>query len=438
MTPLYQSILDYLSGGPVRMHMPGHKGKPLPVPELAGVSALDVTEIGPTGNLYEGGGPFHQAEELWARLLGAEDAMFLTGGSTQGIHTAMSLCARPGDSVLVDRGCHRAVYNAMALLDLKPVYLNRPWMEQWNMAGTIFPEDVENQLKNHPNIKTVCITSPTYCGLLSDVPKISHIVHQHGGRLVVDGAHGAHLPFLGVDCFRGADAVICSAHKTLPALGQSALLFTRGFDLAEVRRMAAVFGTSSPSYPVMISIDGAREWMETGGTQEYRRVARRVDELRRRFPSLTGDKLDPLRLTLMARDGYALSAALEQAGIWPEMADAAHVVLILTGLDGDEELDRLERALENCRELLGSRPPLPPPPVPEWVCSLRQALFAPRETRPLEECLGETAANAIAPYPPGVPVVAPGERISQKELAYLEKIGYNMREASAIIRRGSL
>ncbi len=438
MTPLYQAILDYLSGSPVRMHMPGHKGKPLPIPELAGASALDVTEIGPTGNLYEGGGPFHQAEELWARLLGAEDAMLLTGGSTQGLHTALSLCARPGEPVLVDRGCHRGVYNAMALLDLKPVYLQRPWLEQWNIAGTISREDVEKQLNAHPEIKTVCITSPTYCGLLSDVAGISHIVHQHGGRLVVDGAHGAHLPFLGVDCFQGADAVVCSAHKTLPALGQAALLFTRGFDPAEVRRMAAVFGTSSPSYPVMISIDGAREWMETGGAEEYRRAARRVAGLRRRFPSLAGERLDPLRLTLMARDGRALSAALEGAGIWPEMADAAHVVLILTGLDSDGELERLEGALETCRELLGGRPPLPPPPVPEQVCSLRQAMFAPREARPLEDCLGETAAAAVAPYPPGVPVVAPGERISQKELAYLEKIGYNMREASAIIRRGSL
>lgn len=128
-------------------------------------------------------------------------------------------------------------------------------------------------LDQDPTIKTVCITSPTYCGLLSDIPAIAGVVHAHGGKLVVDGAHGAHLQFLGMDAYRGADAVVVSAHKTLPAMGQAALLFTNGIDPGQVRRTAAIYGTSSPSYPILASLDTAREWLEGPGAGEYGRVA---------------------------------------------------------------------------------------------------------------------------------------------------------------------
>ena len=219
MTPLYDAIRAFSAQGPVRLHIPGHKGKPLPIPELTGAAALDVTELGPTGDLFHGGEPFDSAQRLWAEDFSMDCCQFLTGGSTLGLHTALALCCRPGDRVLIDRGCHRAVYNALALLDLDPVYLPRPWWEEERLTSTISPESVEKALTEHPEIKTVCITSPSYCGLLCDVKEISHMVHRNGGRLIVDGAHGAHLPFLGVDAFAGADVVVCSAHKTLPPWG---------------------------------------------------------------------------------------------------------------------------------------------------------------------------------------------------------------------------
>lgn len=427
MTPLYDAIRAYAAQSPLRMHMPGHKGRFLPVPELSAIAPLDVTEVEPTGDLFSGGAPFDAAQALWAKRFGMEDCLFLTGGSTLGLHAALALFCRPGDPVLIDRGCHRSVYNALALLDLQPVYLPRPWRAGEGVAGPISPHDVENLLKTRPDIKTVCITSPTYSGVLSDVTEISHRIHAHGGKLIVDGAHGPHLPFLGLDAFSGCDALICSAHKTLPALGQSALLFTNGVDPRRVRQMTSVFGSSSPSYPMMISLDCARDYLEGQGTEEYRRVARRTAALRAAFPSLGEGvlRLDPTRLTLTAPDGHALARALEGEGIWPEMADSGHVVLILTAQDSDEDLARLEQALERRRDLLGAPPILPPPPLPAPACSLREALFAPVERLPLGDCLGRVAAGQLAPYPPGVPVVAPGEVIGEKELAYLRKIGYN-------------
>lgn len=436
MTPLYDAIRAYAGQNPARFHMPGHKGSFLPAPELQFIAPLDVTEVEPTGDLFSGGEPFDQAQALWAAHFGMEDCLFLTGGSTLGLHAALALFCRPGDQVLIDRGCHRAVYNALALLDLEPVYLPRPWRAGEGIAGPISPQDVENRLDSHPNIKTICITSPTYSGVLSDVAELSHLIHARGGKLIVDGAHGAHLPFLGVDAFSGCDALICSAHKTLPALGQSALLFTNGVDPRRVRQMTSVFGSSSPSYPMMISLDCARDYLEGEGAEEYRRVARRTAALRATFPSLQeGElRLDPTRLTLTSPDGSALARALEVENIWPEMADSGHVVLILTAQDREEDLHRLEAALERHRDLLGAPPILPPPPLPQPACSLREALFAPVERLPLENCLGRVAAGQLAPYPPGVPVVAPGEVISEKELAYLREIGYNNLDVPVLCR----
>ena len=431
-TPLYDALKGYAEKAPVRFHMPGHKGKFLPAPELMGLASIDVTELPPTGNLYEAGEPFDQAQQLWAEVFGFDFCQFLTGGSTMGIHTGLALCCKPGDRVLMDRSCHRAAFHALALLDLEPVWLERPWLKSENLIGPVSPETVEEKLKQHPDVKTVCITSPTYAGVLSNIGAISRIVHAHGGTLFVDGAHGAHLPFLGLDPFSGADAVTVSAHKTLPAMGQTALLFTAGFEPDRVRQMASVYGSSSPSYPMMASLDAAREWL-TGeeGWHGYRRTACRVMELRQAFSSLRdrpykGFSLDPCRFTLKVKNGPVFARALEERGIYPEMEDGGHVVFICTAQDSDEDFLRLERVLEELRDLMGDCPPIPAPPLPERVISSRQALFSVSELRPLEACEGRIAASQIAPYPPGVPVVAPGERISKKELAYLQKIGYNM------------
>ena len=435
-TPLYDALRAYAQKEPVRFHMPGHKGRSLSAPELSPLAPLDVTELPPTGNLYEEGPPFDQAQALWAQVFSFGHCQFLTGGSTMGIYTGLALLSSPGDQVLVDRGCHRSVFHAMALLDLDPVYLSRPWLARENLTGPISPEIVEKTLEQYPNVKTVCITSPTYSGILSDIEAIAPLVHSHGARLLVDGAHGAHLPFLGKNPFLGADGVVVSAHKTLPALGQSALLFTRGLEGDRVRRTAALFGTSSPSYPILASLDLARDWMEGEGREQCRRAAEEAARLRQRFPALSGGglSLDPTRLTLKVKDGPFFARALEERGIYPEMEDGGHLVLIVTGMDRQEDFARLTQALEELEEEMGPCPPLPPPSMPRRVLSPRQALFAPGETLPLEGCEGRVAACSLAPYPPGVPVVAPGEVIGKKELSYFRKIGYNNGKVQVVSR----
>ena len=413
--PLYYALTAFADTDPLRMHMPGHKGKGLPGWEQ--LARVDFTELPPTGNLYEAGGAIGEAEALWAKAFGMQECLMLTCGSTQGIHSALTLTCSIGSTLLADRNCHRSVYHTMALLDLTPVYL---------MEKT--PQGVEKILKNVPETETVCITSPDYYGRLYDVTGISEVCHRFGAKLVVDGAHGAHLPFMGIDHYRGADLVVCSAHKTLPAMGQAALLFSGGaYTGDDLRRAASIHGTSSPSYPILASMDLARAWMESREGQAcYQAVCRRVKELRTKFPALDGENLDPGRLTLRIKDGYEAERLLQKQGIWPEMADRGHVVFIVTGADSMEDLDRLERALEKL-DLQRDTDTYPVPPQPEIVLRPRQALFAPTKTVSLEESEGCISACQIAPYPPGVPVVAPGEVISKKHLAYLQEIGYNNR-----------
>ena len=434
--PLYDSLRALAARGPLRLDMPGHHGAPLPG-RFPWPSGLDFTENGATGDLF-GDEPdaIQAAEALWAKRLGFDSCLFLTGGSTQGVHTGLALLAGAGGAVALDRGSHRSAYHALALLDIAaPQFLTRPWLAKEGVTGPILPETVEETLAAHPEIKTVCITSPTYYGVLSDIPAIAAVCHAHGAKLMVDGAHGAHLPFLGYGGYRAADVVVMSAHKTLPAPGQTALLFANGFDLSQLQRWGAVYGTSSPSYVLMSALDAVRDYMEGEGAARYRKTARLVASLRSRWPALTerpGLPLDPTRLTLSSPDGFALADALRARGVYPEMADRGHVVCILTCADEEAEFARLERALSETR-LTGPCAPTPPPPdTPKAALTPRQALFAPRETVPLADSAGRIAACQIAPYPPGVPVIAPGERIEKKHLAYLREIGYNKKSAEVV------
>ena len=435
--PLYDSLRALAAQGPLRLDMPGHHGSPFPG-DFPWPSELDFTENGSTGDLF-GNEPdaIQEAERLWAERFGFDSCLFLTGGSTQGVHTGLALLAGQGSAIALDRGSHRSAYHALALLDLTPHFLPRPWLESEGVTGPISPETVAETLVRHPEIKTVCITSPTYYGVLSDIPTLAEVCHALGAKLMVDGAHGAHLPFLGCKDYQAADVVVMSAHKTLPAPGQTALLFANGFSLAELQRWGSVYGSSSPSYVLMSALDAVRDYMEGEGTALYRQTARLVDGLRQRWPSLRPRdslRLDPTRLTLHSSDGFALTDALRKQGVYCEMADRGHVVCILTCADGKTELSRLERALTETA-LTGSSAAFPSPPeTPRAARTPRQALFASRETIPLTGSAGRISACQIAPYPPGVPVIAPGELIEKKHLAYLTEIGYNKGYCDVISR----
>lgn len=398
-TPLSDALMAYSAAEPLRFHMPGHKGT---------LSPLDVTELPPTGNLYEAGGPIEQAQALWAQALGMPHCLFLTNGSTAGVFTALAAAAQEGDEILLDRDCHLSFHHAMAALDLHPQFLRR------SLGEPLRAGDVEQAMAQSPRARVVCLTSPSYYGVLCDIPAIAALVHARGGILLVDGAHGAHLPFLlGQEVFAGADLLVLSAHKTLPALGQSALLgASERFPLPLLRQKARIFQSSSPSYLLMASLDRAREEMQGAYLAQYRRVA-----AWNRW-SLG----DPTR-AVMHTDGLRWAQELMDGGIYPELWNRDNVVFILTGSDTPQALTRLEA------EILRAPAPLPPlhlpVPQPARACSPRRAVFSPSQSLPLQAAQGRIAAAPIAPYPPGIAVVAPGEIIDKKTIAYLEKIMYN-------------
>ena len=399
-TPLLDALNGYAAAAPLRMHMPGHKGS---------LSPLDLTELPPTGNLYQADGPIAEAEALWAEATGFAHCLFLTNGSTAGIFAALAAATQPGDHILLDRDSHLAFHHTMAALDLHPHFLQR------NFGQALTAAAVDKAMQQHPNVKTICITSPTYYGVLSNISEIAAIVHAHGGILLVDGAHGAHLPFLlGAKIYAGADLLVLSAHKTLRALGQSALLLSSPrFVHAELRRSAQLFQTSSPSYLLMASLDSARDHMAGDGLTRYRRIARW-----NRW-SLG----DPGRVVI-ATDGLRWTQQLMEKGIYPELWNRDYVVFILTDSDSDADLARLEA------EIALAPPPLSPVSaqlthLPQRRLSPRQALFAHRKILPLNQAENRIAAAVVAPYPPGIPIVAPGEVLDKKTIAYLKEILYN-------------
>lgn len=422
--PLYQHLKAKAKENPLRLHIPGHKGKTLPY--MRNLVPLDFTELSFTGNLYENTPPFEETQQLWAQEFGFPHCQFITGGSTQGVYTALALCCEKGGTLLLDRGAHRSAEHGCGLLGIQPQYITRPWLKDLELPGPVEAEEVERILTAHPEIETVFITSPTVCGILADVYAIAEVVHEHGGKLIVDGAHGAHLPWLMIDNYSAADVVCVSAHKTLPVLGQGAMIFYRDFSPKEVGFIASLFGTASPSYAILSTMDMAREWMNGDGMMEYVRAARQVATLREIFPCLTFPHyLDPTRLTLLCHEGNQVAVELEKQGIYLEMANRGHLVAVFTAMDTDEEIQCFAKAV---LPHFKNRKPLPdlspPTTLPKHRMDIQDVILAKKITVPLKESLGKICGSTIAPFPPGVPVVVMGEEIGQEELDYLEKIAY--------------
>ena len=293
--PLYNSLVAFANSDPLRLHMPGHKGRMTGV--FQDVATVDFTELAPTGNLYTGEGPIAEAESLFAQTAGAADSLFFSCGATQGIYTMLAAAVGQGSTLILDRNCHRSVYHGMALLDISPVYLQPSMLEQYGLPAPISPEQLEKALSGHPDAKAVFLTSPTYYGIRTDLRPLAEVCHSHGVFLLVDQAHGAHFPFVGLPSAvqEGADLAVVSAHKTLPALGSSSILYVGSaapWDRIHLKAMAQIFGTTSPSYPILASIDHARAVLS--GSSDYLDAAALAEEFRARirretpFQPLTG------------------------------------------------------------------------------------------------------------------------------------------------------
>lgn len=443
-TPLYEALCALAARKTTRFHMPGHKGYPL-FDAFAGVFPLDFTETYDTGNLYEQTGPIRLAEQRAAAYYQAVDCHFLTGGSTQGVQAMLAAACGDGGTVLLDRTCHKSTASACALFDLTPHFLSPAPLEPFGIGAALDLTQTEALLCRHPEAAALLIVSPNYYGVMQDIPALADLCHRYGKKLLVDAAHGAHLPALGLPSpvAQGADAAVMSAHKTLPSLGQGAyLIFGEGMDGSALRAAESMVGTSSPSYPILASLDLARAWLEGQGGAAYAHAAEQTAALRAWLPAHTAfgvlteadaPRLDPCRLTVCSAlggvSGHALSDRLYDGyGIACEMADDRNLVCIVSGADRDNDLAALQTALaELSAGCPAVQPPrsLPMPPPARQACSVRRAWFAPRRTVPVEEAAGSVCARPVTPYPPGVPVLWPGEEIERKHVEFLTERCYN-------------
>lgn len=449
---------DMLAGAADRLslHMPGAQGRgPFgPVDPYR----LETTELAATDDLYAPGGAIARAEALAARCAGAAHTLMLTGGSTAGVQAMLLYAAGGGGAVILPRNAHLSALHLCAVAGLEAVFA-RP---SFTASGLCYTTDESylEALERRPDARALLAVRPDYYGALRWPARAAARARALGVPVLCDEAHGAHLnwdadvPTAGA---LGADLWVQSAHKTLPALNGAAWLHAGpGVDAARLRAMLRAVQTSSPSFVTLLALDDARAWMEAHGAQALARLKAAAAQFHAQAAALgyadgqdePGWAYDRTRVVLRAPEGgYAFSEALAARGVDVEMSDADRVVCILSPVDGPERLERLERLARALREIAADRrrgpdgtdaargggsgteagtfcaaDRLPPLEPPERVVPLREAFFAPSEAVPLERAAGRVSAVPAGPYPPGVALITPGERVTEALAAYLRAL----------------
>lgn len=435
--PLLDAWLRFHESPPTAYTIPGHKQRR----DLVGdVIAGDVPLYAGLDTMKLTGGVLAEAQRRAARAWGADRCWFSVGGSTHANQSVALALGRPGDRVVVSRTSHRSTMLALVLADLMPVWLPPSVDPMTGMPRPPSAATLTDTLRAAPGSVAVLIVDPSYVGTTAAIGDLAGVAHSHGIPLVVDAAWAAHYgwhPALPPHALaEGADALVTSAHKTLPAWSQAALLLARGdrLDLDRLDAGVEATHTTSPSGAILASIDAARALLEREGRALLGEALRRVRALRDRLAAipglvvLDGARVDPLKVCLVlsgtGADGNAVEADLLAAGMPVEMADRDTLVAMVTLADDAAGLDRLATTIETSL----ARPTGPPRPVlpaaawqvaPEQVLSPREAFFADRVAVPLAASVGRVSAELMAPYPPGIPVLAPGERVTDAVLEAL-------------------
>jgi arginine/lysine/ornithine decarboxylase len=435
--------------------MPGHKFDATLLPELTaffgeGVVMGDLNEAIPSIDyLHAATGTLVKAQQLAAAAVGADHTFFLVNGSTVGNQAMLMAVARDGQKVIIPRAAHRSVYAGLILSGATPIYVTPRYHPQVGFPLAVEVRAVQEKLAEHPDALAVQVTSPNYYGYLSDVGVLVGLAHTHDIPLLVDEAHGAHLPYHPElprsAVSHGADLVVQSAHKTLGALTQAAWLHLIGkrVPLPMLQYVVAILQSSSPSVLLTGSLDVARRQAVLHGHQLLDRalqLAQQAREAIRQIPGLWcyGEELvgeygiaahDPTKLVIRVTDtgltGKEFAAELwSRFNITVEFADPWQVICSITMADTAPKIDRLVSALRDiAREHHGAAPTdrieLISPPLPQLALNPRQATFSPSKAIPLSEAIGKVCAEQVMPYPPGIPLLMPGEVIDAAMVDYL-------------------
>ena len=463
MNNIFDKLKNYSDSDYYAFHMPGHK-RNLDLMDGTSPYRIDITEIDGFDDLHHAEGILRDAQERAARVYHADETHFLVNGSTVGILSAILGTTEKGDSILVARNCHKSVYHAIYLNELDPVYLYPKFDTEQGLSTEIDAADVQKALEEHPKIRAVMIVSPTYDGVVSDIEKIAEIVHAKGCPLIVDEAHGAHFgfdPYFPKSAnIYGADLVINSLHKTLPALTQTALLHVNGdmVNRRKVKQYLDMLQTSSPSYILMASIDACigmlEETLETQSDArsdyKYKNIfseyANRIEALRKDLKRLkylkiiqtdNTDRCDRSKFVISVKHAPMSShelyeILLHRYHLQMEMLAGTYVLAMTTVGDTQEGLDRLRDALLEIDKEIDTRQGRPAAietdlplsgrqPALEKVWTIAEAVNRRDkiQKRSFEDSIGCISVEYAYLYPPGSPLIVPGERITKEAVEIL-------------------
>lgn len=430
---LLDELADFMPGR-LPMHMPGHKRNVALAGYLKALRAdLDITEIDGFDDLHAPEGAILTGMRRAARLWGADESRFLVNGTTCGLLAAVYALAAGGGRAIVARNCHKSVYHALELTGVEPVFVMPDVDAQTGICGRIPPEDVQRALEEAPDARFVLVTSPTYEGVISDIAAICRAAHEKSVPVIVDEAHGAHLGILDeafpADAMHmGADISVKSVHKTLPSLTQTAILLARHglVDMAALDHALDIFETSSPSYLLMASIDGCVSLMENRGAELMTGWRRALDEFYEGAAALLRLRVcrqdEPSKLVIDTSragiSGFELARRLREEGIEIEMASLRYAVAMTGAGDTHDTLREFLNALTAVDRSLSARPATEPMLLPLLLCPARilqpgTALRAPFESVSVRKAVGRVSASYVWAYPPGVPMLVPGERVTE-------------------------
>ncbi len=453
-TPLFTGVVEHAKQNPVQFHIPGHKkgqGMDPEFRQFIGENALsiDLINIGPLDDLHAPHGMIKEAQSLAAQAFGADHTFFSVQGTSGAIMTMVISVCQPGDKIIVPRNVHKSVLSAIIFAGAVPVFIHPVMDTTFGIAHGITTSAVRTALEKHPDAKAVLVINPTYFGVVANLREIVELAHSYNIPVLVDEAHGAHIHFhpdLPESAMEaGADMSATSLHKLGGSMTQSSILNVKG-NLVSPTRVQAVISmltTTSTSYILLASLDTARRQLALHGKEMLAQTIRLANQARNQINQIPGlycmgqeivgseatYALDPTKLTIhvseLGLSGYQVEKWLrEKYQIEVEMSDLYNILCIITFGDREKEIQLLISALqklsqEHYNNQSITKVPIYLPEIPVLSLLPRTAFYSEVERVPLKEAAGRTIAEFIMVYPPGIPILMPGEIITQENIRYI-------------------
>ncbi|MFP7300286.1 aminotransferase class I/II-fold pyridoxal phosphate-dependent enzyme [Neobacillus niacini] len=450
--PLYEALTAHKNKSLISFHVPGHKaGMIFPQQSqtiFQEILNIDATELSGLDDLHAPLGVIKESQELLAALYQVKESFFLVNGSTTGnLAMVLSVCGKD-DVVLVQRNCHKSVLNALKLAKARPVFLEPEYNHEWRTATGVSRDVVEEAIDLYPEAKAIVLTYPNYYGMVYDLKSVIELSHLHNILVLVDEAHGPHfifgdpLPLSAVQL--GADLVVHSAHKTLPAMTMGSYLHINSHRVNSgiVRDYLQMLQSSSPSYVIMASLDLARNYLATYQQSDMEYLQKEIVRFKKElaaipsikvleYPDLLGDTLKVTIQSCSKLSGFELQKKLETLGIFTELADPYNVLMIFPLLKKNHEYP-LREASRKMTELLRDLPYFPikeevesnKTKISELAIPFEQMTTYEKIAVDLGAAAGMVSAETIIPYPPGIPLLLTGERITEEKINQLTQLLY--------------